>query len=313
MKVIGRFLRVLVVLLAVFALAIIVLFGHSDLPLQKLKDKYAKIPSSFITVNGMEVHYRDEGPRDSVPLVLIHGTGSSLHTFNAWAGALKTEFRVIRMDLPGYGLTGPFPFRNYSIENYVRFINEFLDQLGIKNCIIGGNSLGGKIAWSFTIEYPEMVNKLVLIDASGYPTEAQSEPVAFKLAKVPILKNAFTYITPKFVVKSSVKNVYADKSKVTQALVDRYFELALREGNRQAFVDRLGAKNNPNAYKTIPTIKQPTLILWGDRDELIPVENAHKFHSDLPNSTLVVFKNLGHVPMEEEPKESLVPLLTFLR
>jgi len=313
MRPIGKYFKIILYSVGLLTFASLLIFGYSDIPLQDLKEKYAQPPSAFINVDGMAVHYRDEGPRDSIPLVLIHGTGSSLHTFNDWVDVLKNEFRVIRMDLPGYGLTGPFPDRDYSTAHYVRFIYEFLEELGVKNCVIGGNSLGGKIAWSFTVKYPSRVQKLVLIDASGYPSVAKSEPVAFKLAKIPVLKNVLTYITPKFVVKSSVKNVYADKSKVTQALVDRYFELTLREGNRQAFVDRLGARNNPSDYKTIATIQQPTLIIWGDKDELIPVENAHKFHDDLPNSTLIVLPDLGHVPMEEGPKESLVPLLAFLR
>lgn len=292
---------------------VIVLFGYSDIPIEKLKAKYALASSQFLPINGMNVHYADEGIQsDSFPVVLIHGTGSSLHTFGGWADRLKEEHRVIRMDLPGYGLTGPFPNGDYSKEHYVDFLKSFLDELDIDQCALAGNSLGGGIAWLFAEHHPEMVDKLILIDASGYPNQARSEPLAFRIAKVPLLKNIFKFITPRFVAKSSLENVYADKDLVTDQLVDRYFELTLREGNRQAFLDRFEAKNDTAAYLRIPSIETPTLILWGEKDQLIPIESAHRFHDDLPNGTLVILPNLGHVPMEENPEASLKPVLSFL-
>lgn len=266
-----------------------------------------------MALDGMNVHYRDEGKSpDSIPIVLIHGTGSSLHTFDDWAEELKKTRRVIRMDLPGYGLTGPFPEPDYSIDNYVDFVDEFLDALGLDLCIIGGNSLGGHIAWRYTLEYSQRVTKLILIDAAGYPNKSKSEPIAFRVAKTPVLRNALTFITPKSIARSSIENVYADKTKVTEELVDRYFELTLRAGNRRAFIDRFSAKKDPNAYKRIPQIQQPTLILWGDLDELIPPENAERFHRDLPIDTLVILENAGHVPMEEIPERSLDAVVGFL-
>ena len=265
-------------------------------------------------MDGMDVHFRDEGhPSDSVPIVLIHGTGSSLHTFDDWTATLSQDYRVIRMDLPAYGLTGPFPNRDYSIDHYVEFVKNFLEQMDVNQCVLGGNSLGGQIAWRFAVAYPEMVEKLILIDAAGYPFKAKSIPIAFKVARMPIIKNMFTFITPKSIARSSVENVYADKSKVSDELADRYFELTLRPGNRQAFIDRLSSAIDPDPYRKIPNITQPTLVLWGDEDLLIPVEFAKRFHQDLPNDTLVILQNAGHVPMEEVPERSLEPVLSFLR
>jgi pimeloyl-ACP methyl ester carboxylesterase len=313
MKLLKTILKYSLIGLSLVILGIIWLFGYKDIPLAELKAKYADESSAFIRVGQIDVHYRDQGPRNDRPLVLVHGTGSSLHTFDAWTDELQKHHRVIRMDLPAYGLTGPFPNRDYSTHNYVDFIYEFLKHLNIKTCILGGNSLGGNIAWNFTLKHPDMVEKLVLIDASGYPTSAQSEPLAFTLAKIPAVNHIFTYITPRYIAERSVNNVYADKTKVTKELVDRYFELTLREGNRQAFVDKLNNENNSNSYNSIPSIQQSTLILWGAEDKLIPVENAFKFEKNLKNDTLVILKNVGHVPMEESPKESLIPLLSFLQ
>lgn len=291
-------------------------YWQNDIPLSDLKEAYAPDPSQFVQVNDVLVHYRDEGNRaDSTPIVLIHGTAASLHTWEAWVKELKGTHRVIRMDLPAYGLTGPNKTGDYSQEYYAQFIHRFLEKLGVKKCILGGNSLGGAIAWRYALNYPTEVSKLILIDAAGYPMESKSVPMAFQLAGMPVIKNLFKYVTPRFIVEKSIENVYADKTKVEPELVDRYFNLALRAGNRQAFIDRMSTFKtllNDSTYLQIKNIKTQTLILWGDKDLLIPVTVAKNFHADLPNDTLVVLKNLGHTPMEENPKQSLQVLINFL-
>lgn len=307
-------LRILLYFFVGLVLLVSLLFGYRDKSVDELKSEYAPDPSEFVPIGDMNVHYRDEGnPFDSVPIVLIHGTGSSLHTFNEWTSVLKENKRVVRMDLPGFGLTGPFPDRNYSIDTYVTFIEDFLATRGIPYCILGGNSLGGLISWRFALKNPQMVDKLMLIDAAGYPTKSASQPVAFKMARIPILNKILTFITPRFIVESSVKKVYADKSKITESLVDRYFDLSLRSGNRQAFVDRMQMVYDTSYLEHINRIQQPTLILWGEKDALIPIESAYRFQYDLPNDTLVILTNSGHVPMEENPAESLTAVLSFLQ
>ena len=307
-------LRIILSLALLLIIAVILMFGHRDIPLNDLKIKYANSNSSFIAVNGMDVHFRDEGLKtDIIPIVLIHGTGSSLHTFNEWSDRLKKSHRLIRMDLPAYGLTGPFPDGNYTMANYTAFLKDFLIALNIKQCVLAGNSLGGAIAWNFTLEQPSMVTKLILIDASGYPIVSKSVPIAFNLATIPLINKLLTFITPRFLVRSSVENVYFDSSKVTDLVVERYFNLTLRAGNRKAFVDRIKTPKDTSTYKNIKYIQQPTLILWGAQDLLIPVENAYKFQEDLPNNTLVILENTGHTPMEESPLESLAPVLNFLK
>ena len=307
-------LRIILSLALLLIIAVILMFGHRDIPLNDLKIKYANSNSSFIAVNGMDVHFRDEGLQtDTFPIVLIHGTGSSLHTFNEWSDRLKKSHRLIRMDLPAYGLTGPFPDGNYTMAHYTTFLKDFLTALNIKQCVLAGNSLGGAIAWNFTLEQPSMVTKLILIDASGYPIASKSVPIAFSLAKIPVINKLLSFITPRFLVRASVENVYFDSSKVTDLVVERYFNLTLRAGNRKAFVDRLKTPKDTSTYNNIKYIQQPTLILWGSQDLLIPVENAYKFQEDLPNNTLVILENTGHTPMEESPLESLAPVINFLK
>ena len=314
MNYLTKILKIILSLIVLLIVAVIIMFSHRDIPLDDLKIKYANSNSSFVAVNKIDVHFRDEGVQtDTIPIVLIHGTGASLHTFNAWSDRLKKSHRVIRMDLPAYGLTGPFPDKNYTMANYTTFLKDFLIALNIKQCVLAGNSLGGAIAWNFALEQPATVTKLILIDASGYPIASKSVPIAFSLARIPVINKLLTFITPRFLVRSSVENVYFDSSKVTDLVVERYFNLTLRAGNRKAFVDRLKIPKDTSTYRFIKSIQQPTLILWGAEDLLIPVENAYKFQEDLPNNTLVILENTGHTPMEESPLESLAPVISFLK
>jgi pimeloyl-ACP methyl ester carboxylesterase len=297
-----RILRFTFYTILMLILLPILLFWKNDIPLEELKKEYTNPSSKFTVINGINVHYRDEGNQnDSIPLVLIHGTGASLHTWEGCVEKLKSVNRIITMDLPAYGLTGPNLERNYSIDNYVIFIDQLLEHLKIKKCILGGNSLGGGIAWNYTIAHPEKVKKLILIDASGVSTKAKSIPLAFRLARLPLLKNLFLYVTPKFIASQSLRNVYADPAKCKQEDVDRYYNLTLREGNRQAFIDKLNTPPAQNKISLLKNILHPTLILWGDQDKLIPISAAYMFQELLKNDTLIVLNGVGHVPMEENP------------
>ena len=317
MKQLIKVFKIVLAINLLLVLIIVVIFSHKDIPLNELKIKYTNSDSSFINIEGTNVHYRDEGSSsDSIPIILIHGTGSSLHAYDIWSDNLKKSNRVIRMDLPAFGLTGPFLKRDYTISNYTTFLKEFLDSLNIKQCILVGNSLGGEIAWRFAIQEPVMSRKLILLDPSGYPVISKSVPIAFKLAKIPVLNKFLTYITPRFLVRASIENVYFDKSKVSDSLVNRYFNLTLRKGNRKAIVDRLKVSttltNGTKTHDNIKNIKQPTLIIWGSDDQLIPVENGYKFKNDITNSKLIVMQQTGHVPMEEKPLISLNFAIDFI-
>ncbi len=309
----STFLKRISILLLLSLGIIVVVFGYKDIPLETLKQKYSNSNSGFIKVQNINVHYREQGLlSDANPIILLHGTGASLHTFEVWADRLSKNHRVISIDLPAYGLTGPFETADYSMTNYINFLSEFLVKKEIKKCILMGNSFGGAIAWNYSLQFPDQITKLVLIDASGYPTKSKSTPILFKLGNIDLFKSIFTYITPKFLVKSSIENVYAKPAKVTSELVNRYFDMSLRPGNRAAFFDRQKAAKDSTAYHKIPQIRQSTLVLWGAEDRLIPVENALKFHRDITNSELVILKDLGHTPMEEDPSKSLKPVLSFL-
>jgi pimeloyl-ACP methyl ester carboxylesterase len=299
---------------------------ESDRSVESLKGRWAAPASGskFVDVRGMQVHVRDEGLRtDAEPIVLLHGTAASLHTWDGWAAELAKTRRVIRFDLPGFGLTGPYAGQwlqedggRYSLVNYAKFVTATLDALRVTQpVVLGGNSLGGQIAWE-TADYlrvtqPARVAKLILVDSAGYDFKPIDMPKAFQAAEIALISPITENTLPRFLLERDVRSVYGDPNKVTPQLVDLYFELALREGNRRALGLRM---REPRAIapERIAKITQPTLILWGGQDRLIPPPYAQLFAKDIKGSKLVMFESLGHVPQEEDPKQTVAAVQAFL-
>jgi pimeloyl-ACP methyl ester carboxylesterase len=270
-------------------------------------------PSVFLPIAGLQIHLRDEGPRDDPsPIVLLHGTSASLHTWDGWTAELSRTRRVIRFDLPGFGLTGPFADGDYRTERYPGVVLAVMDALGVQRAVLAGNSFGGEIAWQTALAAPDRIERLVLVDAAGYPLQPTSVPIGFRLARMPGLNLLFESVLPRAVIEASVRNVYGDPARVTPELVDRYYELALREGNRAALAGRLRQRLPGDDAARIREIRQPTLILWGGRDRLLLPEDGARFKADIAGSERVVFDDLGHVPHEEDPARTVAALRRFL-
>ncbi|WAC72420.1 alpha/beta hydrolase [Roseateles sp. SL47] len=303
----------------VLATALLAMAFHApDRPLESLLSRWAEAPSDFIELpmaggQIQLVHLRDEGPRDdAAPIVLLHGTAASLHTWAGWVSELKTERRVITLDLPGFGLTGPSVVGDYSDEAYDRFLKAFLAHLKLQRVVLGGNSLGGGIAWGYAARHPEQVAALVLVDAGNLAVASASVPAGFRVPQSAVLRALARNFLPRPLVERSIKAVYGDPSKVSAALVDRYFELTLREGNREALAQRLAQRTPGRFADLLPRIQAPTLILWGGQDRLIPPEAGRIFQQQIPRSRLELFPSLGHVPQEEDPLSTVRPVQAFL-
>jgi len=312
----GLILRIFGVLLLLTALALS-LSRAPDRPVETLVARWAPAPSDFVEVKGQVVHLRDEGPRDDAePLILIHGTGASLHTWEGWVKVLKARRRVISFDLPGFGLTGPFAGQytpdDYHGDTYARFVLDLMDRLKVQRAVIGGNSLGGEVAWRTAVMAPERVGGLILVDAVGPAFTPESIPIGFMIARVPVIGRISEVALPRAVIEQSLADVYGHPERVTPQLVDRYFELALREGNRRALGIRMRQMVPGEDAGKIATIRQPTLILWGGRDKLIPPVVARQFQQAITVSKLVTFPDLGHVPQEEDPARTVEPVKAFL-
>jgi pimeloyl-ACP methyl ester carboxylesterase len=313
---------------ALLLLGAVVFFGGAglvatwapDRPVAELTARWAPPPSKFIEVQGLQVHVRDEGPRDTgapgqpdstLPIVLLHGTSASLHTWEGWARELRNERRVVRFDLPGFALTGPNPENDYSIAAYVKFVTAMVDTLGVQRFVLAGNSLGGQIAWATAAALPDRVAKLILVDASGYGVDPKNAPLGFVLAGTPVVRNLMSYTLPRGIVENSVRSVYGHPEKVTPELVDLYFDMTQRAGNRRALSRRI-EQGYTGDVAQIKAIRIPTLILWGGQDRLIPPDHGQRFARDIAGSKLVVFDDLGHVPQEEDPVRTVAEVKRFL-
>ena len=285
----------------------------SDIPVAQLKAKYLKSNSAFVDIDGVSVHYIIEGRMDdSLPIVFIHGTSASLHTWDTLSGLLKTNKKIIRLDLPAFGLTGPNRLNQYDFNFYNQFLDEFLLKLNVTQCIVAGNSLGGSIAWNYAIASPDKVKQLILLDASGYPKKDEKGSLGFKLAGIPVLNQALKHISPISLIRKSLEDAFYNKSLVTEKMVEQYHDMLLREGNRAAVLELFQHPMKPDATK-IKTITQPTLIIWGKEDQLISFNNAALFKQDIRDSRVLVFDKVGHIPMEEAPNQVAKAILEFIK
>ena len=274
-----------------------------------LEAEYAQPPSEFIQVAGLRMHVRDTGPRNAPVVILLHGLGSSLHTWEPWAQVLSAHFRVIRYDLPGFGLTGPDPTGDYTDARSVAVLAALMDKLSLPKASLIGNSMGGKLAWQFAAEHPDRVDKLVLISPDGYASPGFEYG---KKPEVPTVAKMLPYTLPRWMLRMNLVPAYADKSRLTDATVTRYRDMMLAPGVRRALLDRTAQVMLEPPDPMLRRIHAPTLLVWGEKDALIPFTNAQDYLKVIPNARLVSFPDLGHVPQEEDPARSLPPVEAFL-
>ena len=275
-----------------------------------LETTYRVGPDDYRLVAGLHVRVRDEGPSTAPAVILLHGFGSSLETWDAWAARLSATHRVIRLDLPGFGLTGPDPSGDYTDRRAVAVIAGLMDQLGVARARVAGNSLGGRIAWMFAAAQPARVDRLVLISPDGFA----SPGFAYGRApKVPLLMRVLPYTLPRFMLRASIAPAYADPQRLTPATVTRYRDMMLAPGVRGAILARMAQSVLEDPVPVLRRVEAPTLLLWGERDAMIPFGNSAGYLRAMPHATLAALPTLGHVPFEEAPDESLSPVLRFLQ
>lgn len=305
----------LVLLFAAGVLAGAGLWAYSPtLPAETLIAQYANERSKFVDVGGVRAHVRDyardEMNTDAIPLVLIHGSLGSLHMWEGWASELGPRWRLITVDLPGHGLTGAWPRDEYTVEAYTDFIEVLVDTLHLDRFVLVGHSMGGAVAWSFAATRPDRVSHLVLVDAAGYPRQGEA-PLPIRLARMPVVGDIGIYFKPARLVRGSLTETYADPAMVTPERIKRYGELQRFPGNREATLQRARTQE-PLDPTPLKRLDMPTLILWGAKDRWVPVADAFRFQNDIKGAKLEIFKNLGHNPMEEDPKATAAAVAAFL-
>ena len=301
----------ILLVLAGLAMGVVLWAYAPSLPPDDLIQRYANRNSQFIDIGGARAHVRDEGNKDGIPIVLIHGSMGSLHMWEGWVDRLKDRARLISVDLPGHGLTGAWPREEYTIEAYADFIEVLADTLNLDRFALVGHSMGGAVAWTFAATRPDRVSQLILVDSAGIPRDGGAAPLPIQLARLPVIGDLGIWFKPDFLVKRSLTEVYADPAMVTPERVTRYAELQRFPGNRHATLLRARTQEplDPTVLKRLAV---PTLILWGAEDRWVPRGDAFRFQSNIKGSKLALFEKLGHNPMEEDPAATAAAVDAFL-
>jgi len=292
---------------AVLAIAALSIWAYTpDKPRAALEATYA---GDYRTVDGVRLRLRDTGPRDAPAVILLHGFGASLDTWEPWAQALSKRYRVVRFDLPGFGLTGSDPTGDYTDARSIQVLNGLMDQLDIARASLIGNSLGGRIAWNFAALHPSRVTHLVLVSPDGFASPGFEYG---KAPKTPLIMQALPYAAPRSMLKANLAAAYGRPESLSEPSVTRYHDLMRAPGVRGAILARMGQVILRDPAPTLARIHTPTLLLWGEKDGMIPISNAADYLRDMPNATLVRLAGLGHLPFEEDPVNSLPPVERFL-
>lgn len=303
-------MKLAAILLALLLLGAAAWLYAPDRARDALEARYAAPPSRFLPVAGLRLHLRDTGPRDAPAIILLHGFASSLHTWEDWARILEADHRVIRLDLPGFGLTGPGPTGDYSDARAVEILSALMDSLGLPRASLLGSSMGGRIAWTFAALRPDRVDRLVLMAPDGFASPGRGYGTP---EKVPFLVRILPYTLPAPLLRPSLAAAFANPALMTDALLARYRDMLLAPGVRRAIVARMEGAVLTDPVPLLRRIQAPTLLLWGEKDAMIPAGNAADYQRALPDSRLVVLPGLGHVPQEEAPDASVEAVRQFLR
>ncbi|MBX9727825.1 MAG: alpha/beta hydrolase [Sphingopyxis sp.] len=303
-------------LLAILGAAFLIL-RTPDTDRNAMVAKYGGATSQFVTLaDGTRVHVRDTGGT-LPPMVLLHGSNSSLHTWEPLVRELSGEYRIIRLDLPGHGLTGANAARSYRVEDMMAAVDGTVTAIGVDSFILGGNSMGGGISWRYALEHPAKVRAILLLNAGGMPPRGQDAApksnIGFRIARSPLGRWIGGEVTPRPLIRRSLEQSVADPALVDEAMVDRYWELLLFPGNRDATIARFGSSHtDPAIAERAREIRVPTLILFGKEDRIINPSAAQSFAERISGSETILFDNIGHLPMEEAPAQTAAAIRDFL-
>jgi pimeloyl-ACP methyl ester carboxylesterase len=281
-----------------------------DQDLPTLEARYLAAPGDLVELDGLRLHLRDSGPKAAPAVIMVHGFGGSLHSWEPWAQALSGNHRVIRFDLPGCGLTAPDPSGNYTDARSVQLLIALMDQLGIARASIVGHSIGGRIAWTFAATHPERVDKLVLVAPDGFASPGFAYGQA---PEVPVSAELMRYVLPKPLLRMSLEPAYGNAAFLSDDLTTRYHDLMLAPGSRDALLARMRQTTLVDPIPLLQRIQAPTLLVWGEADAMIPFANSADYLKAIPHATRVSLPGVGHLPQEEAAEQSIAAVQDFLK
>ncbi|HEY3038213.1 MAG TPA: alpha/beta hydrolase [Pyrinomonadaceae bacterium] len=304
-------LLLLIVVVGAVALTVFWFVRPADVSFDNVR---ASVPNSdyshFADVEGVRLHYQDKGV--GMPLVLLHGYTSSTYSWKDVFEPLSQKFRVIAIDLKGFGFSGK-PDGDYTRRAQAMLVARLLDYLKIERAWVCGNSMGGEIALNFTLQNPQRVAGLILIDSAGVEVNG-AKSLAPRYLLIPGVGRLLTALalTSDKLVREGLEKSFYDRTKVSNERVANYYRpLQTRGGQLAAMRARTQADLFP-IEQDLNRITVPTLIIWGAQDQLIPLAAGSKMSSLIKDSTLVTFDNCGHLPQEEMPARVVDEITRFI-
>ncbi len=310
MNVLKIILGVLVVLVVVAWL----LLRGPDIPYEALEAKYAGSGSGFVDLpGGIHLHFQADGDPAKPVVVLLHGFGDSFTSWDGWVPVLARDYRVLRIDLPGHGLTRAPEGYHASAAGDVEVVDSFAAAQKLTRFALAGNSMGGGIAWLYALAHPERLAALVLVDAAGWPLPPSKDlPIAFVILKYSAGRWFLAHIDNKPLIREGLRKDVYDPGVITDAFIDRWAEFQRAPGHRAILMSGDFSALGSATDEKLSAIKVPTLVLHGEADGLIPIESGRRFAAAIPGAKLVTYPKAGHLPQVEIPAQSAADVAAFL-
>jgi pimeloyl-ACP methyl ester carboxylesterase len=303
----GGVLIVAAVLLTVFWFS-----RPADIRLEDLASPIAhQAYSHFVTVDQVRLHYQEKG--NGPALVLIHGYGASTQDWSEVFDPLAQRFRVIAVDLKGFGFSEKRP-GDYAIPTQAGLVLKFLDQLGIERASVCGNSMGGAVALLCALNDPRRVERLILVDSVATNQAAWESGLVPRILLKPVIGPILgaLALTSDDIVRHGLSRSLYDKSLATPQRLESYYRPLRTRNGQQATLAVARQWDLSILEKNLHRVQPPTLIVWGADDELIPLKHGQSTHQHIRGSQLVVFPQCGHVPQIEKPREFVETVSKFL-
>lgn len=264
----------------------------------------------IVDIEGVKISYLEKG-RGKKNIIFIHGFSGSSNNWTEIFPYLEDEFKIYALDLPGFGSSDKPLDIKFNVSIYADYILKFMDKLKIEKAIFCGNSLGGAISIKIYLKDSKKVEKLILVDSAGYVIGLSNFLyLAEGIPTEAFLKVLKKFLNDDFYIRSVMKMVFF-KQDIIDKIFDKYAEPLRKEGVAEFIVNLSRAMDDLNIKDDLPQVEVPTLIIWGEYDKVLPVENAYHFHKLIKNSKLKILKDSGHVPMEECPEEIAKEINSF--
>jgi pimeloyl-ACP methyl ester carboxylesterase len=269
--------------------------------------------SWFTRVNGVRVHYQEAGDENATPIILIHGfISSNLIWSHVLEPLAQAGFRAIAPDLPGYGYSDKPADAKYTIEEQAHAVIGLMDRLGIDQAVIAGASYGGAVASIIALEYPERVKKLVLVGA--VTNDDAKKKFLLRVSCMPLIGDVATplFLGSRWILRKRMEDMYRRMGRpINEKMVASRHHLLATSNTHRAMIRTARRWSANRIEREASLIRQPTLLVWGDDDGHIPIENAIRMRDTLPNARLIVFRNCGHLPPAEQPERFVEMVSNF--